>query len=177
MIVCPVCEHAQAQGAECEVCGKKLLHGAAAIPRVPPVEGLEPTHHAPVDADASGEAVPGLEPTHHGEAADAPAEPVLELEAGRAAPVDVPSESVPDLERVHEAVPGDARTAIPAFVTCRYCRTPAPAGERVCGRCGMRLPVFAVPAPTPAADAPARLCSCGAPITGARCRACGARVS
>lgn len=174
MIVCPVCEHAQAQGAECEVCGKRLLPAGAGLPSAPPVEGLEPTHHAPVDAAES--ALPDLEPTRARDV-DAPAETIPDLDHGRAAPVDVAGELVPDLERAGEAIPGDAPTAVPAVVTCRYCRTPAHPGERVCGRCGMRLPVFERPAAAGTAEEAPRLCSCGAPVTGSRCRACGARLS
>jgi hypothetical protein len=171
MIVCPVCEHAQAQGAECDVCGKKLLHGAAAIPLVPPVEGLEPTRHA--DVDAPEERLGELEPTLHAAGADAPLELVPGVEETRAAPVDVAVETTPDVERIGDEIPADAPTEVPLLVTCRYCRTQATAGDRVCGRCGMRLPVFeAGPAPE---EAPVRRCSCGAAVRGSLCPACGAR--
>lgn len=171
MIVCPVCEHAQAQGAECEVCGKKLLRGPAAIPFVPPVEGLEPTRHADVDAGAPY--LPELEPTRHAAIDSAPGT-AMELEPGRAAPVDVADDPVPGLEHGGEAIPGDAPTAVPAIVICRYCRTPAPPGERVCGRCGMRLPVFERP---PEEEVAGRRCSCGTVVTGVLCPTCGARVA
>lgn len=171
MIVCPVCEHPQPQGAECDVCGKKLLHGAAAIPSVPPVEGLEPTRLAPADVDA--EALPGLEPTLH-DPADAVHEPAPDLDDGRAGPVDVSVEPVPDVERTAAEIPGDAATAVPAFATCRYCRTPALPGERICARCGMRLPVFEPSAAE--APAPSRRCTCGAVVTGPLCPSCGART-
>jgi hypothetical protein len=175
MIVCPVCEHAQAEGAECEVCGKKLLLGPAAIPYVPPVEGLEPTRVA--DVDAAEVPLPDLEPTRLAPAAPAAADVVPDLDRGRAAPVDVGDVRLPELEPPSDPIPGDAPTAIPAVVTCRYCRTPAAPGEHVCGRCGMRLPVFEVPAPAGEADAAPRLCSCGAPVRGPRCGTCGARVA
>jgi hypothetical protein len=171
MIVCPVCEHAQVQGAECDVCGKKLLHGAAAIPFVPPVEGLEPTRHA--DVDAGADTLEGIELTGHAPA-DAPYDAAPDIEAGRAAPVDVAAEALPDLERTASEIPGDTETALPAFVTCRYCRTPALPGERLCGRCGMRLPVFGS---APEEAVPSRRCSCGATVTGTLCPACGARPS
>jgi len=172
MIVCPVCEHAQPEGAECDVCGKKLLHGAAAIPLVPPVDGLEPTRHAGVDAGA--ERLPDLEPTRHGPA-DPPADPAPDLDRGRAAPVDIAVDAAPDIERTDAAIPGDARTAVPAIVTCRYCRTPATQSERVCSRCGMRLPVFERAGGDVAT--PPRRCSCGAIVTGPLCAICGARVA
>jgi len=171
MIVCPVCEHPQPQGAECEVCGKKLLHGAAAIPQVAPVEGLEPTRHG--DVYAPGERFSELEPTGHAAGLDAPLERVPDVEQTRVAPVDVTVETTPGIERVGDEIPDDARTEVPLFITCRYCRTEAMPGERVCARCGMRLPVFgAGPGPE---EAPGRRCSCGATVRGSLCPSCGAR--
>lgn len=177
MLTCPVCEHAQAQGAECEVCGKKLLHGPAAIPQVPAIEGFEPTHHSDADsgvAEAAAAAFPDLEPTAQAVGADAPADPAPDVDRGRADPVDVAAEPVPDLERVGDGIPDDPRTAVPPVVTCRYCRTPALAGERVCARCGMRLPVFDAGAPEE--DPLARRCGCGTAVTGPLCPTCGARM-
>jgi hypothetical protein len=89
--------------------------------------------------------------------------------------VDVDVEAVPELERSGEGIPGDAPTAVPAIVVCRYCRTPALPGERVCGRCGMRLPVFDR-APEDASTAAGRRCSCGVWVTGSVCPTCGARA-
>jgi hypothetical protein len=176
MVVCPVCEHAQAQGAECEVCGKRLARGAAAIPQVSPVDGfeptrldyeddpftsvaalgeLEPTLVAPVDV--AEEAIPGIEPTLH-------------------APVDAEGFPVDGLERLDAAIPGDARTTLPAVIVCRYCRTPSPPGERICGRCGMRLPAFAE-GPAPEVSASRRCGSCGALAAGTRCPSCGERLA
>jgi hypothetical protein len=170
MIVCPVCEHAQPQGAECEVCGKRLVHGPAAIPAAPPVDGLEPTLHVAVETHP--ERIGELEPTAHARAADAPPEPVL-IEPTRMQPVDVAVDPTPEIERIGDGIPDDAATEVPLFVTCRYCRTEALPGERVCARCGMRLPDFGGPAPS--GEAPARICSCGAPVRGSMCPACGAR--
>jgi len=171
MIVCPVCEHPQAQGAECEVCGKRLASGpSAADLAIPPVEGLEPTLHAP--SVAAAERIAELEPTLHAPAVDLP-DVMPDLEATRTAPVDVDVEPVPDVERTSEGIPGDVPTALPAIQVCRYCRTPAMPGERICSRCGMRLPVLggAGAEPTPAV----RLCSCGAATRSSLCPTCGAR--
>ena len=179
MIVCPVCEHQQSQGAECEVCGKKLVHGAAAIPRVAAVEGLEPTGHAAVDAPP--ERVPGLEPTGHAAAGEVQGT-VPDMESGRAAPVDVEAPTIPGVERVTDGVPGAGPPVIPSMVVCRYCRTTAMPGERICTRCGMRLPSFdgaaagAGRAAGAGPDAEARICSCGTPVRGSSCPNCGARV-
>jgi hypothetical protein len=170
MIVCPVCEHAQAAGAECDVCGKRLVYGPAGIPPVPPLEGLEVTSHSQVAAPA--ERLPDLEPTAYDAAGDAPTEPV-QVEPTRVAPVDVAVDPTPDVERIHDGLPDDPRTEVPLFVTCRYCRTEAMPGERVCARCGMALPDFGGPAALP--EALPRLCSCGAAVRGTACPACGAR--
>jgi hypothetical protein len=173
MIVCPVCEHAQAQGTECEVCGKRLSRGpSAADLALPPVPDLEPTSHAPIDAPE--QRLPELEATRHAAAAAVAAETVPGMEATRAVPVDVDAEPVPDLERASAPIPGDSPTAIPAIAVCRYCRTPAAPEERICGRCGMRLPVV-VRAADEAATA-VRVCTCGTPVGGALCPSCGARM-
>ncbi len=180
MIVCPVCEHQQAQGAECDVCGKRLVLGVTAADlAIPAVDGLEPTLHAPAAAVA-GERVAELEPTLHDPAparAAIPDDHTPDLEATRAAPVDVVVETTPDLERTAAEVPDDAPTSLPAFVTCRYCRTPAMPGERLCGGCGMRLPVFPGASGVAAAAAALRICSCGTTLRDgvSLCPNCGAR--
>lgn len=178
MIVCPVCEHQQAQGAECEVCGKRLVAGVSAADlAIPRVEGLEPTLHGPAGPAPAGERIAELEPTlHAATGAAAPGDPTPDLEATRAAPVDVAVELTPDVERTSAGIPDDLPTALPAFTTCRYCRTPASPGERICSRCGMRLPV----APQAAAGAPAavlRICSCGMTLREgvSLCPSCGSR--
>jgi hypothetical protein len=176
MIVCPVCEHAQALGSECEVCGKRLaVHGVAGD-EVAPLDGLEPTLFPAVQAP--GEAVPGLEPTRVGEAELVPAPPdglAEALEPTLAAPVEVDVAPAVDVERTGAELPDAERTPLPVFVTCRYCRTPAMPGERLCGRCGMRLPVAGA---APAEAGPAgRRCGCGAwVVSSGSCPACGARA-
>ena len=180
MIVCPVCEHPQGQGAECEVCGKRLAAGVSAADlAIAAVEGLEPTFHASAAAAPAGERVAELEPTRR-DAAVTAAAPALDvtpdLEATRAAPVDVAVAPVPDVERTSAGIPDDVPTALPAFVTCRYCRTPAMPGERICGRCGMRLP-FAAAGGGAASEEATRLCSCGTALRPGvtLCPNCGAR--
>jgi hypothetical protein len=170
MPTCPLCETSQPAGDACDTCGRAFAPGAAPAGAVPPLPELEPARHAPAAAppeampdleptaapaagEAGGAALEGLEPTAHaaGTAAAAP-EPV-EVEPTAAAPVP------------------DARPRGP--VVCRYCGAAPEGPERVCRRCGLRLPLPRVAPRAEPVDAP---CSeCGVPGAGARCPACGAR--
>ena len=175
MIVCPVCEHPQAHGSECDFCGKRLVAGpSAADLAIPRVDGLEPTLHAP--ADAAEEPLAGLEPTLRAGAGDVAEDPTPDLQATGTAPVDVDVEPVPDIERTAAAIPGDLPTAIPLVVTCRYCRTSAMPGERICSRCGVRLPIASQGEPE---EDGSRKCSCGTSVRpgASLCPSCGARLA
>lgn len=175
MVVCPLCEHAQAGGTECEVCGRRLPGGGpAAEGAIPLLDGLEPTL-APAAADAPLAAVPDLEVTSHAPVSAARADPVPDLEPTPAAPVDVSVDPLPGVDRGLDGLPADGPTPHPALVVCRYCRTEAAPGERICGRCGMRLPAVARVAPPPVEEQ-GRVCTCGLPVRGPRCPACGART-
>jgi RNA polymerase subunit RPABC4/transcription elongation factor Spt4 len=177
MIVCPVCEHPQASGTECEVCGKRFAPGALPPDVIAPMEGLEPTgvgggrelDAGPVGTIAELEAT--LAPP-----VDAPEDRTPDMEATRAPPVDVDAPAIPDIERIQSELPGDAPTALPIAPVCRYCRTPAVPGERICSRCGMKLPVVDV-ALVPAGTEGIRVCSnCGSVTTRELCPACGNRL-
>jgi hypothetical protein len=145
------------------------------------LDGLEPTLHAVLrqaqdERTAAPELLAELEPTAAARTGAVSAAPELlaELEptaAARTGAVD--PAPVPDLVPTAVAdLPGDGPTPQPIAVLCRYCRSPAMPGERMCGHCGMRLPVAAGrPAPTAAP----RACSCGLPVSGAVCPGCGAR--
>ncbi len=149
---------------------------ADAVPSIPPLDGLEPTFLPAVrGGGAAAELVPGLEYTG---AAPVPAPPAMvipDLEPTNTSPVDPPIAAL-EVERVGDGVPADEPTPYPAVVVCRYCRTEAGYGERICSRCGMRLPTAAAPSTAPAAGGPERMCSCGLPVRGPRCPSCGART-
>jgi hypothetical protein len=173
MIVCPVCEHPQAEGAECEVCGRPLRELGVSVPAVPRLPGIEPTRlDWEDDPFALPDALAELEPTAT-MPVDVPEVAAPDLEPTRAAPVDVEATALPDIERT--AAPREDERAAPLVVVCRYCRTPALPGERICGRCGMRLPVTAGPDRS-AGEGEPRRCSCGAIASGARCPSCGGRL-
>jgi hypothetical protein len=179
VITCPVCEQPHLGGTECEVCGRSLGEGggstaAGADGPVEPLEGLETTAQDGGSGATDVESFPELEPTLHVGAGAVTLDPMPDLELTAAAPVEAPGELVPDLEPTSAAASGEARTELPLFPVCRYCRTPAGPDEKICGRCGMQLSVLPSPAALAAGTGP-RLCSCGTPITRATCPACGAR--
>jgi len=175
MIVCPVCENQQEAGSECAVCGRHLVEGRGTDAPVAPLEGLEQTALDAAGAAVIPEPMPDLEVTSFGPT-EAPLleEVVPDLEQTCTAPVEVAPDVTPDVERVMAGLPEDGPTPLSLVVTCRYCRTEAGPGERICGRCGMRLQLPVGPAPD-AAGAVVRLCSCGTPVTRSRCPSCGAR--
>jgi hypothetical protein len=168
MTTCPVCEHQQAFGFECEVCGKEL--GGLSDLGAPP---------------AREERLEGLEPNAAGVVPDLPIEPLSELEVTRFGAVAVGSERVADLEVNQlesvgevtvEAVPelsrdrtedDGVRTSVSSgSVTCRYCRQVQAPGA-LCVTCGMSLP--RVP-PAPGGPVVVGV----AEAVSVRCRQCGA---
>lgn len=184
-MICPVCEHDQPFGTECDVCGKAL-------------GGLDGLGSPPVAV----ERVEGLEVTIPEKLGDVPVQPMGELEASRFARVEVAPDVTPDLvttagpqvgevpvERIAELsvdrVPDDgSRTPLPAGpVTCRYCRNVQASGS-LCDRCGMKLPVVIVVPDLivgsvlgTAEPVKTRCRSCGAPATaGEKCGDCGRDV-
>ncbi len=177
MVVCPVCENRQAVGEECQVCGARLT-GPGVVPLpVEPLAGLETTRFDAAPATPAA-AMPDLEPTLLAPAAAATV-PAIDLEPTRAAPVQVPLETLPGLEVTRgEPVPGDAPTARPATLVCRYCRTENPPAGTICRRCGMRLPLWEGPAAAAPLDpeSPVRCPACGTPSAGEICTGCGGLV-
>jgi hypothetical protein len=133
---------------------------------------LETTHHARPDAEVPISSLPELEPTAQlaamGEARPEPLEgfspTAAEAVAVEVTPLEV--ERVGD-DAVLEPIPPLGPVA------CRYCRTPAASGQRLCAGCGMQLPLVR---PSPASAGEVAPCSdCGIPMTGTQCPACGAR--
>lgn len=181
MTVCPVCEHPQPFGFECDVCGRDLS-GA--------LEGLGPP---PVAVERVAE----LEVTIPDRIGDVGIDAVAELEANAFAKVEVVSERTPDLETSSIAPVGEVaverltdfaddraaddgvRTAAPSGqVVCRYCKNVQASGS-VCERCGMKLPTaLKTLAPEIPQSEWVRCHACGAPgPIGERCRECGRVVT
>jgi hypothetical protein len=184
-MICPVCEHNQDFGLECEVCGKAL--GGIDDLGPPPVqlqviEGLEATLQQSI-GEVAVEKMGDLEVTRFNAVNVAPdLTPGMEY-TGQAPVGEVAVERVPDLSE--DRVPDDGqRTAVSTGpVTCRYCRNVQATGS-LCDRCGMKLPVVNVGgdvmvgtiigAPV---DTKVRCRSCGAPArAGERCGDCGRDV-
>ncbi|MBF5044008.1 hypothetical protein FGE12_16540 [Aggregicoccus sp. 17bor-14] len=141
MIICPVCEHPQAQGDECDQCGKRLStpRSAGAAP-VAPLPELELTPHVGGKAPVPVERVAELAPTREAPVGALPPERVPDLEATRSAPaLNVVELPLDELE-TGRAEDDGVRTAAPAgAAVCRYCRNVQAEGL-VCDKCGMRLP-------------------------------------
>lgn len=163
MITCPLCEHQQELGFECEQCGKDLGTLADLGPpptRDEPLEGLE-THEAV--GDVAAEILTEIEPTAHGSAGEVTVEPMIDLTVDR-------------------AVDTEPRTPqVQGSVSCRYCHHVQPA-QLLCERCGMSLPRLArtAAAPVPVTRPPdemTRCRVCGAPAkVGQRCGDCGHEI-
>lgn len=186
MVICPLCEHQQAFGFECDQCGKDLtalagLGGLGPPPaQIVPIDGLDQTvaeRVGPVPTERVGD----LEVTQFADVAVA-VEAVSDLDTGRASQVgEVPVEPMIDLT-LDRAVDDGVRTALPTgALRCRYCGHSQASGA-ACERCGQRLPA----ASTEAAPAQRRATgqvekvrcrSCGAPaVAGGRCGDCGREV-
>jgi hypothetical protein len=186
-MICPVCEHQQDFGVECDVCGKALggLDDLGPPPvQLTQIEGLEQTLQAPI-GEVPVEKIGELEVTRFNPVNVAP-DRTPDLEAtGQASVGDVPIERVADLSE--DRVPDDGqRTAISdGPMTCRYCRNVQASGV-LCDRCGMRLPLVAPPpviggaiigGSFSAEDLKVRCRSCGAPAkAGEKCGDCGRDV-
>ncbi len=179
MIVCPVCEHQQPSGFECQNCGKDLSGPLGALGPPPiataPMPELEQTV-LPQAGDVGAGGLSDLEATAR-QAVDVGAVQVVQdLDLARAPAVEVPPERINDMMQDRVADDG-VRTAAPSgAVMCRYCRNVQETGN-VCNNCGMRLPRAAVVAAPVVVGAALRCRACGSPgIVGERCKECGRPV-
>lgn len=179
MIICPVCEHQQAQGAVCDNCGKQLVAVPAPPAFAAPMPELELTSLPGGNPAIPVQPIPDLELTRQRTGPDLPVQPVPELERHQAPAIrGMQVERMADID-LGRAQDDGVRTAAPVgAVTCRYCRNVQAAGL-FCDHCGMRLPK--VQAAKPQASAPSDtslvICGCGAKaIIGRRCGSCGART-
>jgi hypothetical protein len=154
MIICPVCEHQQAQGAECEVCGKKLIATGPLVVAVAPLAELEQTQLAGGRAPVPVAAIPDLELTAQQAVPAVPVQAMPDMDTGRAAAaLNVMVAPIPDVDTGRAASDGH-RTAAPVGpVVCRYCRNVAESGA-VCNFCGMRLPKVRLAQPQVVASLP-----------------------
>jgi hypothetical protein len=171
---CALCESTQSVGDACDVCGRPFPAAEAVPVPIEPLPGLEGTRHDATSGDPRVERLADLVPTAERDGGYAtPGERIEGFSPTAAEPVTV--EVTPlEVERVGEEALLDEPEPAPTRVTCRYCRTPATAGERLCAVCGMRLPLVRTPRPA-GADGAAPCRDCGIPMTGSQCPACGAR--
>lgn len=171
MIVCPVCEHQQAAGDECENCGKKLVaRTGAAVAPVQAMPELEGTLHTGA-ANVVAQPMPELEATKMSAPAQVPTERMQELEVNQVVRPDlaVQVDKMSDLDTGREADDGQRTAAPTGAVTCRYCGNVQAKGL-LCDRCGMRVPRAAEAATAgPGQSAPKK----GETIW-SRCKKCGA---
>ncbi len=186
MIVCPLCEHQQAQGSECEVCGRKFAPGVARELPVERVPGLELTElEGARSVSVPVEPVPELEGTRLRAGPDLPVQRVPDLDSARQEVGPVPVARLPDVEHHRVEANPTERTQLPAVTVCRYCRNQQATGA-FCDRCGMRLQrvgaaaASAQPpdAPRPSAEpGPVVMHACGVKTrANARCTSCGGFV-
>jgi hypothetical protein len=179
MPACPVCDTDNPQNAvECASCGRVLRKPTDVPGFAPPIEGLEETLHAPVDAAAL--ALPELEQTALSPRSLRVPEERLAVERTAHEAEDAATNWMPgplDLESGREE-DSEARTAAPIDSgACPWCG--AASSSAVCDSCGRhRARFFVSPLPPPGAEAPQPevvLCpACFARVaSGARCAECG----
>jgi len=184
MILCPVCEHPQEQGDECDNCGKKLVARPEATVATAPIPELEATQVALKGLPVQAERLAELELTSLPGGPDLPEQPVPDLEMTRMQAVGTPPpEIVADLETGRAADDGVRTEVSQEAVVCRYCRTPNPLTNALCERCGMRLQKVSVGVSatkgtdSQLAEGWIHCRDCGTPVeSGKACRNCGARA-
>lgn len=183
MITCPVCEHTQAGGDECEQCGKRFTARATVPADVPRMADLELTPHSGGAAEVRTEQLAEMEMTRVRAGPDLPPMSFPEMERTRqAAGGEVDAPLIPDLD-LGRAPDDGVRTEVPwGAVKCRYCGNEQVEGA-LCDQCGMRLPRFgpdggAAPVAAAFDDDLVVRCKCGSRARpGQRCSNCGEMVA
>lgn len=184
MIICPMCDHVQPEGTECDVCGRVFPAPVVEAAPVAPLAELELTPHVGGRVAVQVAALPELDVTRLKAGPDLPAQVVPDLELTRAGATGaVPVAPMLELD-TGRAQDDGVRTAAPVgAVVCRYCRNVQAEGM-LCDNCGMRLPrarpaaTAAAGAKRPGGDADAWLpCpTCHTPTRpGKACSECGTR--
>ncbi|WZX16189.1 hypothetical protein NVS55_22460 [Myxococcus stipitatus] len=184
MIICPVCDHVQPEGIECDVCGKRFPATVTATPPVARLPELELTPHAGGRDAVVAPTLPELDATRLRSGPDLPAQVVQDLELTLSGPTaDAPAGGLDGLD-TGRAPDDGVRTAAPlGAVACRYCRHVQATGL-LCDNCGMRMPrarvAQAVVVTGPAGEAEGWMAcpTCHTPgRPGRNCTECGARLA
>ena len=90
MIICPLCDHVQPEGTECDVCGKRFpLPTAAAAAPIATLPELEATPHAGGRAPVSVAVLPDLDLTRVRSGPDLPVQMVPDLQLTRARDMEI----------------------------------------------------------------------------------------
>jgi hypothetical protein len=176
MIICPLCEHQQEQGLECDQCGRKLASATEPGGPAETGEALEDIDRREVEGDVQIEGLAELEATAH-PAVEVGLQPEIQIEPTAMDDVgSVPIDPLGELS-VERYVDDAPKTPMGgATVICRYCRH-SQARQRLCERCGMSLPVESIAKDRSGSpEASVRCRACGAPVTGSRCGDCGQPV-
>jgi ribosomal protein L32 len=175
MFVCPLCEHSQPQGTECDGCGKQLSASPAVVVAPGLLADLEPTALMGRDADALVTPAPDIE-RHLALPAAVRVERTADLDPTAFAAVAVATELVPDIEPTRFRSEGPP-TSLPAARACRYCGNQQETGA-LCDRCGMRIPSLRIARTAAPRQLDAHPCpSCGVVGTIDRlCLACGTHL-
>ncbi|HLL53609.1 MAG TPA: hypothetical protein VK447_08695 [Myxococcaceae bacterium] len=199
MIICPVCEHQQAQGDECENCGKKLVARTQAAVQVSAMPELEQTVIADPKLQVPAAVMQELEQTVVADRKlQVQAAPMTEMEQTRQqAGPDLPQQSVPDLEMTRQAQAGpdlpvqplqdfdSGRVAEASRPPPRAAEAPAPVekpeGHGACTKCKKWQPLaegmVCVTCSSPLYGA-CNKCKRWQPVTdGFACTVCGSQIS
>lgn len=142
MIICPVCEHHQAQGDECDNCGKKLQAPRPVAVAVAVLPELEQTQLAGGRVPVPVDVVPELEVTRLKAGPDLPPQVVQDLDPTRMDAKALPDMPILPLDELDTGRAEDDGVRTMAFgpVVCPNCSHVQFEESLDCGQCGLRLP-------------------------------------